>query len=63
MAATVARQEDEVDARELAEQQSVGWRAERGGHGFPARANEPIELIEPAAADDAEDRPAHGVRV
>src|SRR5208282_4974671 len=56
MAAAVARQEDEAGALELAQEELVGGLAERRVHLDPARAAEPVDVIESAATDDADDR-------
>src|SRR5262249_7011871 len=48
--------ERDVDARDLAQQQRVRRRAERRIDGLPACPLEAVDLIEAAAADDAEYR-------
>ena len=54
MAAAVARQEDEIDALKAAEQEIVRGLAPGRFHAFPAPVFETGNVIDAAAADDAE---------
>ena len=53
--AAVARQEDQRDAAQLAEEQLVGRCPEGRLDLLPARAREAVELVDAAAAHDAHD--------
>ena len=59
MAAAVARQEHEVHALEGSEQQLVGRLAPRAFDALPARVFEARNVVDAAAADDAENRFCH----
>ena len=54
VAAAVARQEHHVDARELAEQKLVRRFAPRAVDALPARVLQTLDVVDAAAADDAE---------
>ncbi len=60
VAAAMARQEDEVGALVAAEQQRIGWLAPGRFEPLPMRLFEAGNVIDAAAADDAEDGSGHG---
>ena len=59
VAAAVARQEDDLAVAEAADAVGVGRIAERRAHPVPADVGEALQLVEPAAADDADSRLTH----
>ena len=59
VAAAVARQEHDRLAVERSEAEFVRGRAERAFDPAPFDIREAVDLIEPAAADDADDGPGH----
>ena len=54
VAAAVTGQERDLVLAEAAAQDLVGGRAERRVDADPARVGEPVEMVEAAASDDAE---------
>jgi len=60
VAAAVARQEHQLLAVELAEHQIVGRLAERRQHALPAHVGQPVDGVDAAAADDADERRNRG---
>ena len=57
MAAAVARQEDHLDAVQAAVQQVVGGGAEGALDNRSAPLLQTLDIVDAAAADDADDRP------
>src|SRR2546427_6745683 len=56
----LARKKDHAPAGEPPHAVSVGGIAERGADLFPLDVGQPLELVQPAAADDADRGVAHG---
>ena len=57
VAAAGARQKHQLQAIQLAEQKRIRCLAKGGGHPLPTRVFQPVDIVDAAAADDADDRP------